>query len=70
MVELEDPETRQRLALDADAFRPDYVAQVEEFRAMYRRECAQSRIDYVPLDTSMQFDRALMGYLINRSARG
>jgi uncharacterized protein (DUF58 family) len=70
MVELEDPETQQRLALDADAFRPDYMAQVEEFRTMYRRECAQSRIDYVPLDTSMQFDRALMGYLINRSARG
>jgi hypothetical protein len=27
-------------------------------------------VDYVPLDTSMQFDRALTEYLANRSARG
>ena len=31
---------------------------------------AQARIDYVPLDTSMQFDRALTEYLVNRSQRG
>lgn len=70
MVELEDPENHQRLALDADAFRRDYLAEVEKFRERYRRECAHARIDYVPLDTSMQFDRALLEYLINRSARG
>src|SRR5580704_1175105 len=49
MVELEDPENHRRLALDADAFRQDYLDEVESFRAMYRRECAQARIDYVPL---------------------
>lgn len=70
MVELEDPETQDRLALDADGFRADYLAQLGEFRKTYRRECSQSRIDYVPLDTSMQFDRALTEYLINRSQRG
>jgi uncharacterized protein (DUF58 family) len=70
MVELEDPETQHRLALDADGFRADYLAQLGEFRKTYRRECSQSRIDYVPLDTSMQFDRALTEYLINRSQRG
>jgi uncharacterized protein (DUF58 family) len=70
MVELEEPETHQRLALDADGYRRDYLAQIEAFRGMYRRECAQARIDYVPLDTSMHFDRALTEYLINRSARG
>jgi hypothetical protein len=26
-------------------------------------------IDYVPLDTSMQFDKALMGYLLSRRNR-
>ncbi|MDY0170218.1 MAG: DUF58 domain-containing protein [Thermoguttaceae bacterium] len=70
MVELEDPEDHRLLAIDADGFRRDYLAEVEAFRERYRRECVQSRIDYVPLDTSMQFDRALMEYLVNRSARG
>ncbi len=70
MVEMEDPEDQRRLALDASAFRADYLAEVESFRDAYRRECSQARVDYVPLDTSMQFDRALTEYLINRSQRG
>jgi len=69
MVELEDPETHAMLQLDADHFRPKYVAEVEAFREMYRRECFQSRIDYVALDTSMQFDKALMEYLTRRKGR-
>ena len=70
MVELEDPEDHRLLAIDADGFRRDYLAEVDAFRERYRRECVQARIDYVALDTSMQFDRALMEYLANRSARG
>jgi hypothetical protein len=31
--------------------------------------CFRAGIDYVPLDTSMQFDRALMEYLISRRNR-
>ncbi|MGO8690672.1 MAG: DUF58 domain-containing protein [Thermoguttaceae bacterium] len=70
LVELEDPEDRRRLAVDANAFRGDYLAELHNFRDAYRRECSQARIDYVPLDTSMQFDRALTEYLVNRSQRG
>lgn len=70
MVELKDPETGQRLALDADGFRRDYLAEVASFRETYRRECFQAGIDYVPLDTSMQFDKALTEYLVRRSSRG
>jgi len=70
MVELEDPESHRRLALDADAFRRDYLAEINEFRDTYRRECFHSGIDYVPLDTSMRFDTALTEYLVTRSARG
>ncbi len=69
MVELEDPESRQRLTLDADAFRSDYLSALDAFRQRFRRECSQARIDYVPLDTSMRFDRALMEYLQRRSVR-
>ena len=69
MVELEEPESNQRLQLDADHFRRDYRGQVETFREAYRRECFQSGIDYVALDTSMQFDKALTEDLIGRRAR-
>ncbi len=70
MVELEDPETQNRLTLDADGFRRAYLDEVESFRNTYRRECFQAGIDYVPLDTSMRFDRALGEYLMRRSERG
>ena len=68
-VEFEEPETLERVQLDADHFRRDYVQEVEEFRETYRRECFQSGIDYIPLDTSMPFDKALLEYLLSRRAR-
>ena len=69
MVELTDPESSQSMVVDADAARRDYVYGVEEFRDHYRQMCQQAGIDYVPLDTSMPFDAALMEYLINRQQR-
>ncbi|MEM6798811.1 MAG: DUF58 domain-containing protein [Planctomycetota bacterium] len=69
LVELEDPETRQKLEIDADGFRSDYRDEINTFRETYRRECFQSGIDYVPLDTSMPFDRALTEYLVTRRQR-
>jgi len=69
MVELQDPETVHRLQLDADGFRREYLAELRAFRDTYRRECFQAGVDYVGLDTSMQFDKALTEYLATRSAR-
>lgn len=69
LVELEDPETNQTMQLDADGFRSDYCEELQAFRETYRRECFQSGIDYVPLDTSMPFDRALTEYLATRRQR-
>ena len=69
MVEFEEPESHDKLQVDASNFKADYIKQIEEFREMYRLECLQSRIDYVPLDTSMQFDKALTEYLISRRHR-
>jgi len=66
LVELEDPETCEMIELDADAYRSEYLEEIDNFRTLYARECRQSGIDYVPLDTSMQFDRALTEYLSNR----
>ena len=69
VVELEEPESAEKLQVDANSFRRDYLAELADFRERYRRDCFQSGIDYVPLDTSMQFDRALVEYLSSRRAR-
>ena len=70
MVELEDNETRETLLVDADGIKADYLEEVAEFQAGYRKECLKARIDYVPLHTGMPFDKALMSYLLSRQGRG
>ncbi len=69
LVEFEEPESNERVTLDADGYKADYIAEMNRFRDRYKRECFQSGVDYVPLDTSMRFDRALTGYLISRRGR-
>ena len=69
MVELEDPETHERLKVDASNYRKDYQRELNAFRDKYRQDCFQAGVDYVELDTSMQFDKALTGYLMSRQAR-
>lgn len=69
LVEFEEPETHEKLEIDADGFRKDYRAEVDAFRDVYKEECFKSGIDYVPLDTSMPFDRALTEYLVTRRQR-
>lgn len=65
----EDLETGEVIDVDADAFRAEYQARIGELRSGWREECAKAGIDYVPLDTSMPFDRALIEYLHSRKAR-
>ena len=69
VVEFEDPETEDRVQVDATGYRNEYLAELEAFRQQYRQACFQSGIDYVALDTSMQFDKALIEYLISRRGR-
>jgi uncharacterized protein (DUF58 family) len=69
MIEFEEPESGQKLKVDAGGFRASYLGEVEDFCERYRRECRQSGIDYVGLDTSMPFDKALTEYLVSRRAR-
>jgi len=68
-VEFTEPEAGDKLVIDADAARRDYLAEVESFREDYRSMCFRAGVDYVPLDTSMQFDRALTEYLVSRRTR-
>jgi uncharacterized protein (DUF58 family) len=69
VIEFEEPETADRLQVDADNFQAEYKGAIREFRDDYRRHCFQLGVDYVPLDTSMQFDHALTEYLLSRRNR-
>ena len=69
MVDLKDPESQENLILDADGMRADYIDAVEELRSRYKKECLSFGADYVPLDTSLPFDKALLEYLSQRQAR-
>lgn len=70
MTQFEDPETSEQLEVDATGIRQAYLDELDEFRETYRRECSKLGVDYVALDTSMQFDKALMEYLLMRRTRG
>jgi hypothetical protein len=38
-------------------------------RELYRTECAKANIDYVAIDTSVNFDKALLEYLVQRQRK-
>jgi uncharacterized protein (DUF58 family) len=65
----EDLESDQNLNANADQVRADYLRTVAEYRDDLAKRCRQNRIDYVPLDTSVQFDKALTEYLLTRRMR-
>ena len=67
---LENPENQDAVNVDAIGFRQEYLEEIESCREYYGDQCRQSGIDYVPLDTSMPFDKALMQYLLKRRMRG
>ena len=69
LIEFEDPEGDTLVQVDAAYERASYMERLAEFRESYRRECFQIGVDYVPIDTSMQFDKALIEYLLSRRAR-
>lgn len=66
---LEDPENGDKMNVDGEGFRNDYQNAIETYRDKLRSDCRKSGIDYVALDTSMQFDRALIEYLVSRRSR-
>ncbi len=69
MVDLKDPETGETLIIDAAGMKADYQETLTELCNRYRKECLSMGADYVGLNTSMPFDRALVEYLSQRQAR-
>ena len=70
VFKMRDPETDEELKIDAEGHRKGYLEQIAAFRDDLAKNCSRVGIDYVPIDTSMQFDKALIEYLHSRRARG
>lgn len=69
MLDLRDPETNETMVVDAQGIQADYLEELGKLRAMYRKECRAVGADFVEIDTSMRFDKALVEYLSQRRAR-
>lgn len=69
LVEFEDLESPDKMEVDARGIRDDYLGSLNEFREQYRKECGSADVDYVPIDTSIGFDKALLEYLVQRQRR-
>ena len=69
MVELVDPETNNRISVQSEEIVNQYRQSVADFRSRLEKSCNELRIDYVPLDTSMPYDKALLEYLLSRRQR-
>ncbi|HYV39797.1 MAG TPA: DUF58 domain-containing protein [Gemmataceae bacterium] len=69
LIEFKEVEGSGKLTLDARNMKGDYLRSLAEFKNFYKNECAKAAIDYVAMDTSVNFDKALMEYLLQRQRR-
>jgi len=65
-----DLETNEKITTQPWHIRADYQKQIKKFIENYKRQCRLNKIDYVLIDTSWDFDRALMEYLLKRKRIG
>jgi hypothetical protein len=65
-----DLETGEELSSQPWHIRGEYRELMERFIVKYRSQCRENRIDYVLMDTSQEFDRALVEYLLKRKRIG
>jgi len=68
-IRVEEPETHEMVLTDGQAIREEYVKAIHEFLEEYRQQCRSVRADFVTIDNSMTFDRALMEFLMQRQQR-
>jgi uncharacterized protein (DUF58 family) len=68
-IDFLDPESNENITANADELKIDYLNSINDFKNRIQKDCAKSKIDYVPLDTSIQFDKALIEYLTRRTGR-
>jgi len=61
-----DLETREELMTQPWHIQKAYQQSMQEFLDFYKRQCRDNNIDYVLIDTSTPFDKALFEYLNKR----
>ena len=66
LTQFVDMETNQRLQVDPRYVRDEYLAQIGSFIDGYRRDCAESLVEYIVTDTSVPYDVMLTAYLGKR----
>ncbi len=62
-----DAETGDRLDVQPDLIRSEYLAALDAWRTRLRNECREHMVDYVAVDTRTPFDVTLLSYLQKRS---
>jgi hypothetical protein len=62
-------ESHQKLILDGKGIKDDYLGVLKEHRDKLKDEATKANIDYVGMDTSVSFDKAMLEYLIQRQRR-
>jgi uncharacterized protein (DUF58 family) len=65
-----DLETGEEINTQPWHIRHDYQTKVTEFLNYYKKVCRENQIDYVPINTKENYDRALFEYLLKRKRIG
>jgi uncharacterized protein (DUF58 family) len=65
-----DVETGKTVTAEPRVVRQAYLRELAARIENYRTECLRHRIDYMQVDTSTTFDKALMAYLVRRAGYG
>jgi uncharacterized protein (DUF58 family) len=67
--QFEDIESPAILTMEAKSIRQDYLEALAAHQNRFREECHKAQIDFVAMDTSINFGTALLEYLQQRSRR-
>ncbi|MCK5113703.1 MAG: DUF58 domain-containing protein [Phycisphaerae bacterium] len=68
-VRFDDPETGAGVRANPQSIQVEYQREIQQFIDEYRSQCQGIRADFVTVDNSMTFDRALMEFLVQRKGR-
>jgi|Deesub1362B_J571_1020462.scaffolds.fasta_scaffold10983_1 uncharacterized protein (DUF58 family) len=69
-VIFEDLETRQQISTQPEHIAREYRQEMEQFLQTIRHGCLDQQTDYVLLETSTPYDKALFEYLVKRKKLG
>lgn len=69
LTRFRDVETSRQVLVDSRSYRKTYLDRLGDFIEQIKRGCYGAQIDYVNIDTSEPFDKALLAYLRKRAGR-